>query len=73
MLEAAEHTRPRRRGGTGARSARCGRTATTSTSVGDALCRAAAGLGVEADGRGFEALAEVVVVAAEARGGALDW
>ena len=38
-----------------------------STSVGDALRRAAADLGVGADGRGFEAVAELVVAAAEAR------
>ena len=36
------------------------------TSVGDALCRAAADLRIEAGGRGFEAPAELVV----AKGGA---
>jgi hypothetical protein len=41
-----------------------------STSVGDALRRAAPGLGVEADGRSIHDLAERVVVAAEAEGGA---
>ena len=40
-----------------------------STSVGDALRRAAADLGIEADGRAG-ALAEMVMAAAEARGGA---
>jgi flavin-dependent dehydrogenase len=38
------------------------------TSVGEAVRRAAGGLGVEAGGRGFEALAELVVAAEGARG-----
>jgi hypothetical protein len=40
------------------------------TSVGDAVRRAASDLGIEAAGRGFDALAEMVMAAAEAKGGA---
>lgn len=41
------------------------------TSVDDAMRRAAADLGIEADGRGFHQLASLVVVAAEARASTL--